>query len=89
MVVIKDERNDTKPPLVVCFTSDGASVLTGTKSGVNVRLRERCNHMMLNAHCVSHRCHLGLKKTASEKCKPFKELFAFWNSCLFFIKLQM
>ena len=85
-MVINDERNDTKAPLLVCFTSDGASVLTGKKSGVNVRLREKCNHMMLNAHCVSHRCQLGLKKTASDKCKPFKELFTFLEQLFVFHK---
>ena len=39
------------------FGSDGASVMTGIKSGVATRFRQLCPHM-INIHCMAHRFNL-------------------------------
>ena len=72
--------------LLVGLTSDGANVLTGKKSGVNVRLREQCNNLMLNGHCVSHRCQLHFKKTVQRGSKHFDELNKFLEKPFVFHK---
>lgn len=43
----------------VCFTSDGASVMLGKKSGVGVRLKKEFPQIML-WHCMSHRIELAV-----------------------------
>jgi hypothetical protein len=73
-------------PLFVGFISDGANVLTGKRAGVNVKLRAVCNNLMLNGHCVSHRCQLQLKKTGELESKLFKELNEFLEKLFVFHK---
>ena len=42
---------------VMCFCSDGASVMTGSQNGVGVRL-QRSNPFMVLIHCIAHRLAL-------------------------------
>ena len=58
--------SESLSPLLVSITTDGANVLKGKRTGVSARLRARCNKMMLNSHCVSHRCQLELKTTGEK-----------------------
>ena len=85
LVLEKLSDRDECVPLLSGFTSDGASVLTGQKSGVNVKLHQKCNYFMLNGHCMSHRVQLSLKDTA-KKCKQFKDLFEFLEQLFVFHK---
>ena len=85
LVLEKLSDRDECVPLLSGFTSDGASVLTGQKSGVNVKLRQKCNYFMLNGHCMGHGVQLSLKDTA-KKCKQFKDLFEFLEQLFVFHK---
>ena len=86
LVLEKLSDRDECVPLLSGFTSDGASVLTGNqKSGVNVKLRQKCNYFMPNGHCMSHRVQLALKDT-DKKCKQFKDLFEFLEQLFVFHK---
>ena len=85
LVLEKLSDRDECVPLLSGFTSDGASVLTGQKSGVNVKLRQKCNYFMLNGHCMSRRVQLALKDT-DKKCKQFKDLFEFLEQLFVFHK---
>ncbi|KAH3790825.1 hypothetical protein DPMN_169033 [Dreissena polymorpha] len=40
------------------FTSDGASVMMGKRTGVAARLKE-INPVLLNVHCICHRLALA------------------------------
>ena len=53
-----------KLPLLVGVTTDGASVLTGSKTGVQKRLKDLCNAHMIGTHCMSHRLQLAIKNGA-------------------------
>ena len=44
------------------FVSDGASVMTGSRSGVATRLKE-LNPQLLNFHCICHRLALACTDT--------------------------
>ena len=48
---------------VLGFGSDGASVMTGCRSGVAVRLRGH-NHEMISLHCGAHRLALASSQAA-------------------------
>ena len=60
------EDNTPLSLLLVSITTDGANVLKGKRTGVSARLRARCNKMMPNIHCVSHRCQPELKTTGEK-----------------------
>lgn len=49
----------------ICFASDGASVMTGCKSGVATRLKDQYPHLVL-WHCANHRLELAVGDTVSE-----------------------
>lgn len=57
----------------ICFTSDGASVMTGNKSGVGVLLLEMFPNLLL-WHCANHRLELAVHDAVSEVAgsNPFK-----------------
>ena len=50
--------------LLFSFASDGASVMTGDKSGVAVRLVAAFNLFMLTCHCIAHRHALACASAA-------------------------
>ena len=50
--------------LVVRLATDGAPVVTGTKSGVGVRLRRKCSPYLIQVHCVVHRLALASEQAA-------------------------
>ena len=79
--------SESLSPLLVSITTDGANVLKGKRTGVSARLRARCNKMMLNSHCVSHRCQLELK-TTGKKCKLCKEVNQFLEKLYVFHKIS-
>ena len=54
---------------VVCFCSDGASVMTGHISGVATRLQE-LNPFMLAVHCIAHRLALCCADSAADLDYP-------------------
>ncbi|XP_021373041.1 zinc finger protein 862-like [Mizuhopecten yessoensis] len=70
---------------IIGFGSDGASVMTGSKSGVATRLRQVCPHL-INIHCMAHRFNLCTSQ-ASRKIpylkdsfeKTFKDLYYFFE----------
>ena len=63
----KDSFNteDSKTPLLVNVTSDGANGLKGTRTGVAVRLRSLYNKLLLHGHCIKHRCQFELPSSTS------------------------
>jgi Domain of unknown function (DUF4371)/hAT family C-terminal dimerisation region len=76
--------NEISSQRIIHFGSDGASNMTGYKSGVAARLR-KMNPFMSSNHCVSHRLHLA-GKDASDKVLYFekyeetlKNLYAFFS----------
>lgn len=54
---------------VTCFCSDGASVMTGSQSGVGVRLQQ-LNPFMLCIHCIAHRLALCCADSAEDLDYP-------------------
>ncbi|KAL5466710.1 hypothetical protein EMCRGX_G030858 [Ephydatia muelleri] len=54
---------------LVGFGSDGASVMTGCKSGVSTRLK-REQPLLFSMHCMAHRLELGFKAVCSEPGEP-------------------
>lgn len=57
----------------LCFASDGASVMTGTKSGVGTLLLEKFPDLLL-WHCANHRLELAVNDAIDEVSgiNPFK-----------------
>ena len=58
---------EAKIPLakVVCFTTDGASVLTGNRNGVAAHLKAENPHLLL-VHCVAQKLALGVANCFSQ-----------------------
>src|SRR6185369_7872323 len=50
---------------IIHFGSDGASNMTGNRTGVATRLKE-INPFMTSIHCISHRLHLAGKDASNE-----------------------
>eukprot|EP00731_Ephydatia_muelleri_P025501 Em0017g584a len=66
---------------LVGFGSDGASVMTGCKSGVSTRLK-REQPLLFTLHCMAHRMELGFKRIigANSFMSTFTELlFGIYN----------
>ncbi|KAL5496177.1 hypothetical protein EMCRGX_G012415 [Ephydatia muelleri] len=66
---------------LVGFGSDGASVMTGCKSGVSTRLK-REQPLLFSMHCMAHRLELGFKAVVGENSfmTTFSELlFSIYN----------
>jgi hypothetical protein len=69
---------------IIHFGSDGASNMTGYKSGVAARLR-KMNPFMSSNHCVSHRLHLAGKDASDEVLyfekyeETLKNLYTFFS----------
>ena len=55
------------------FGSDGASVMTGVRSGISTRLKAD-NPYIVNIHCVAHRLALAAAQ-ASDKVRYLKFFF--------------
>ncbi|KAK3098982.1 hypothetical protein FSP39_024949 [Pinctada imbricata] len=56
---------------LVGLSCDGASVMTGIKSGLGALLRKE-NPMILTIHCLAHRLELALKNM-SKKCPLYRK----------------
>ena len=54
---------------LVCFCSDGASVMTGIKNGVGARL-QKDNPYLLKIHCIAHRLALAVADSADDMDYP-------------------
>lgn len=52
----------------ICFASDGASVMTGSKSGVGARLKELFPQLVL-WHCANHRLELAVGDAVEDVTK--------------------
>lgn len=53
-LIIEELKECGLPPQNLCgFGSDGASVMTGSKSGVGVRLKKTAV-IMIQSHCINH-----------------------------------
>jgi len=62
------------------FVSDGASVMTGSRSGVATRLKE-LNPQLINFHCICHRLALACMSYISSVLKWLSQLwYMFQNS---------
>ena len=48
------------------IVTDGASVMTGHKSGAAALLKERVNKSLINVHCLAHRLALSCTDTAKD-----------------------
>lgn len=58
-LLLEEIQNDSlETARLTGFTSDGASVMVGKRSGVAARLRDK-NSVLLNVHCVCHRLALS------------------------------
>jgi hypothetical protein len=67
------EDNGLDMSRVMCFCSDGASVMTGSQNGVGVRLQRSSNPFMLCIHCIAHRLALCCADTATDMDYPENE----------------
>lgn len=76
---------DSTQPLMVGITTDGASVLTGRRNGVQKRIKDLCNPNLTATHCLSHRLQLALKD-AAEEIKILKDLQLFCEQLFVFHK---
>ena len=56
-----DNNKMQSKALLVGMTSDGANVLTGRKSGVQKRIKNKCNKNIINVHCMLHHLQLAVK----------------------------
>ena len=74
---------DERSPLLVGITTDGASVLTGNKTGVQKRIKDLCNKNIIATHCLSHRTQLAIKDSCSQEAL-FKKLFLFCEQLFVF-----
>lgn len=62
-LIIEELKECGLPPQNLCgFGSDGASVMTGSKSGVGVRLKKTAV-IMIRSHCINHRLALACGDT--------------------------
>ena len=52
------ETKGSNRRLIVGLATDGAPVMTGRKSGVDVQLRQKCSPYLVQVHSVAH--HLAL-----------------------------
>lgn len=57
--------NDILCKHLICFASDGASVMTGTKSGVGLLLLKKYPNIIL-WHCANHRLELAVNDSVNE-----------------------
>ena len=57
---------------LIGFGSDGAAVMTGKKSGVATRFKEKCPHLV-SIHCMAHRLNLCTSQ-ASNKVDYLKDM---------------
>jgi hypothetical protein len=64
LVTIITERGKPADKML-CFGSDGASVLTGVKNGVAAQLK-RFSTFLISIHCVAHRLALCTSLAASK-----------------------
>ncbi len=60
------------------MATDGASVMTGVRSGVIIRMKER-NPFMLTTHCIAHRLALASGK-AADTVQCFKKYQQYVNT---------
>ena len=60
------------------MATDGASVMTGVRSGVTTRMKER-NPFMLTTHCIAHRLALASGK-AADTVQYFKKYQQYVNT---------
>ena len=62
-------------PILIGMASDGASVLSGKKGGVQAILTKEVNsHIVVYIWCISHCLQLSLKDALKKDCKEFKDL---------------
>ncbi|KAJ8300227.1 hypothetical protein KUTeg_021746 [Tegillarca granosa] len=57
---------------VIGFGSDGAYVMTGCKSGVATRFREKCPHL-ISIHCMAHRLNLSNREAELKQIQKILE----------------
>lgn len=65
--------------------SDGASNMTGSRSGLAALLRQRVNPEMANVHCMSHRLELAFRD-AIKKNKQYDKLMTLLIGLHYFYK---
>ncbi|XP_046572000.1 E3 SUMO-protein ligase KIAA1586-like [Haliotis rubra] len=69
---------------VVGLGSDGASVMTGRKSGVGVRLTDECP-FLVHVHCIAHRVSLAshdaakMSKVVTDFTKTLNEIYKLYH----------
>ena len=85
-IVSTGEKSEIKVPLMVGVTTDGASVLMGSKTGVQRRLKDACNKYMIGTHCLSHRLQLAMKDCWDENNKQLTKLSGFCEQLFVFHK---
>ena len=61
-------------PILIGMASDGASVLSGKKGGVQAILTKEVNSHMVYIWCISHCLQLSLKDALKKGYKEFKDL---------------
>ena len=71
-----DNNKLQSTPLLVGITSDGGNVLAGRKSGVQKRIKDKCNKNIVNVHRISHCLQLAVKDGLKE-VELFLKLFTF------------
>ena len=61
-------------PILIGMASDGASVLTGKKGGVQAILTKEVNSHMVYIWCISHCLQSSSKDALKKGCEEFKDL---------------
>ena len=77
---IVDDSSDL--PLTIGITSDGANVLRGKKNGIQKKIKNVANQLMLSSHCILHRFELSTKSVMEKNNRSLKDLFQFLEKLL-------
>jgi hypothetical protein len=70
---------------LVGMGSDGASNMTGSRSGLSTLLRQRINPEIVNVHCMCHRLELAFRDTL-KKSKLYDKLMTLLIGIHYFYK---
>ena len=85
MPAIIEAFNDVQMPFLkdklVYLASDGATVNSGTKTGLAVKLREAGASWLVFVWCMSHRIELALKDSLDDAMQPIKKSLTALFSC--------
>ncbi|XP_052222662.1 zinc finger protein 862-like isoform X2 [Dreissena polymorpha] len=84
VIDVLKQTNIDKDKLVGMGT-DGASNMTGSRTGLSTLMKQRINSELVNVHCLSHRLELAFRD-AIKKNKQYEKLMTFLIGVHYFYK---